>query len=54
MQRVRVTEHRHRARLALRHVEQRFERARRARDLTQEFWRHSQTFQAHRQMHRAG
>ena len=35
MQRMRVAEHGHRARLALRHVEQRFERAGRARDLTQ-------------------
>jgi hypothetical protein len=35
MQRMRVAEHRHRARLATWHVEQRFERARRARNLTQ-------------------
>ena len=35
MQRVRVAKHSHRARLALRQVEQRLERAGRARDLTQ-------------------
>jgi hypothetical protein len=35
MQRMRMAEHRDRARVSLRHIEQRFERAGRARDLTQ-------------------
>ncbi len=41
MQRMRMAEHRDGTRLALGHVEQRFERAGRARNLTQKVWRHS-------------